>query len=163
MYLRMLKEKDAPLMLEWMHDPFVVSGLRTDFSKKTIDDCLSFIESSKDTRKNLHMAICDDDDQYMGTVSLKHIRNDKAEFGITVRREAMGKGYSWFGMRRIFEIGFSEYKLKEIYWCVDPDNTRACRFYDKHDFRKTDAPENDDYNKEERNRYTWYCFKNCNG
>ena len=36
MYLRDLEEKDAPLMLEWMHDESVVEKLRGRFSEKTI-------------------------------------------------------------------------------------------------------------------------------
>ena len=39
MYLREFKQKDAPLMLEWMHDPSVVENLQTDFGSKTIEDC----------------------------------------------------------------------------------------------------------------------------
>ena len=30
--LRNLKPEDADKMLEWMHDPYVVDKLRTDFS-----------------------------------------------------------------------------------------------------------------------------------
>lgn len=41
-----------------------------------------------DTRKNLHLAIVDENDEYMGTVSLKNIEEDKAEFAITVRKNA---------------------------------------------------------------------------
>ena len=42
MNLRKLKEKDAPLMLEWMHDSSVTGGLKADFASKTIDDCKVF-------------------------------------------------------------------------------------------------------------------------
>lgn len=38
----------------------------------------------------------------MGTVSLKKIQNGVAEFGIVVRKQAMGKGYSKYGMDEIF-------------------------------------------------------------
>ena len=46
MKLRKLEEKDAPLMLEWMHDDSVVHNLATDFSKKTLDDCKKFIKGA---------------------------------------------------------------------------------------------------------------------
>ena len=36
MKLRKLELKDAPLMLEWMHDETVVEDLHTDFASKTI-------------------------------------------------------------------------------------------------------------------------------
>ena len=45
MKLRKLEEKDAPLMLEWMHDPEVVADMRTNFADKTLEDCLSFIKA----------------------------------------------------------------------------------------------------------------------
>ena len=105
MRLRKLELKDAPLMLEWMHDETVVKDMQADCSSKTLEDCNHFILSSKDTRKNLHLAIVDENDEYMGTVSLKNIEEDKAEFAITVRKNAMGKGYSRFGMREIIRIG----------------------------------------------------------
>ena len=38
MHLRRLELKDAPLMLEWMHDTSVVGLLRTNFASKTIED-----------------------------------------------------------------------------------------------------------------------------
>ena len=135
MYLRQLKEEDAPLMLGWMHDKNVVSNLRGDFSSMTIEDCKKFIATSiSDT--NIHLAIASDTDEYMGTVSLKNIEDRSAEFAITVRREAMGKGYSWFGMEAIIEKAFTELNLESVYWCVSQKNERAMRFYDKHGFHE---------------------------
>ncbi len=135
MYLRQLKEEDAPLMLGWMHDKNVVSNLRGDFSSKTIEDCKKFIATSiSDT--NIHLAIASDTDEYMGTVSLKNIEDRSAEFAITVRCEAMGKGYSWFGMEAIIEKAFTELNLESVYWCVSRENERAMRFYDKHGFHE---------------------------
>lgn len=142
MYLRELRMEDAPLMLAWMHDKNVVEKLYTDFASKTIDDCKRFIESSWDDKENIHLAIASDTDEYMGTVSLKHIENGSAEFAITVRSEAMGKGYPWFGMESIIEKAFNECGLECVYWCVSRANERAVRFYDKHNFHETlDIPE----------------------
>lgn len=144
MKLRKLELRDAPLMLEWMHDDTVVHNLSTDFRKKTIKDCLSFIKSSQKTTSNLHLAIVSDVDEYMGTVSLKHIdrKADNAEFAIIVRKVAMNKGYSWYGMVEIIRIGFEELGLNSIYWCVSEENERACHFYNKHRFHLVvDVPE----------------------
>ena len=142
MYLRKLELKDASLMLEWMHDKSVTEKLRTDFSSKTIQDAENFIKSSRDNNSDLHFAIASDTDEYMGTVSLKHIENGSAEFAITVRAESMGKGYSWFGMKSIIEKAFNELELESVYWCVSRDNPRAVRFYDKHNFHEAlDIPE----------------------
>lgn len=60
-------------MLEWMHDPSVAGSLRADFASKTLRDCKDFIATTWEAGKNLHLAIVDDNDIYMGTVSLKHI------------------------------------------------------------------------------------------
>lgn len=138
MYLRKLKLKDAPLMLEWMHDESVVHDLHTDFASKTIDDCEAFINANQEFSDNINLAIVSDNDEYMGTVSLKCIdrENLSAELAITVRKAAMGHGYSWFGMVGIIEKAFSEYGLESVYWCVSRKNHRAVRFYDKHNFHE---------------------------
>lgn len=142
MLLRRLELKDAPLMLEWMHDKNVTNNLRTDFASKTLQDAEGFIRWSWDDRENVNLAIVSDEDEYMGTVSLKHIEDGSAEFAITVRAEAMGRGYSWFGMESIIEKAFNEYGLESVYWCVSRDNTRAVRFYDKHNFHEAlDIPQ----------------------
>ena len=136
MYLRKLELKDAPLMLAWMHDKSVTEKLYTDFSSKTLKDAEEFIKRSWGDKENVNLAISSDDDEYMGTVSLKHIEDNCAEFAITVRTEAMRKGYSWFGMESIIEKAFNEYGLESVYWCVSRENTRALRFYDKHNFHE---------------------------
>ena len=43
MRLRHLEEKDAPLMLEWMHDPDVVGKLKGNFLNKTLADAEAFL------------------------------------------------------------------------------------------------------------------------
>ena len=142
MYLRKLMMKDAPLMLEWMNDPSVVKDLHTDFLSKTIKDAESFIQTAEADNDTVHYAIASDEDEYMGTVSLKHIKDQSAEFAITVRSGAMKRGYAWFGMESIIEKAFQELHLESIYWCVSRQNTRAVRFYDKHNFHEAvDIPE----------------------
>lgn len=141
MRLRKLKQEDAPLMLSWMHEQSVVGNMRGNFAAKTIGDCMAFIENSI-TDENYHLAIASDTDEYMGTVSLKNIENGSAEFAITVRAEAMGRGYSWFGMEEIIKKAFTELGLESVYWCVSRENTRAVRFYDKHNFHEAlDIPQ----------------------
>ena len=135
MYLRELKREDAPLMLEWMHDERVVGNLRENFAVKTIGDCQEFIAASV-SESDIHLAIASDSDEYMGTVSLKHIEDGSAEFAIVVRSDAMRRGYAWFGMEAIIEKAFNELGLESVYWCVSRNNTRAVRFYDKHNFHE---------------------------
>lgn len=158
MRLRKLEIKDAPLMLEWMHDPFVVENMQANFVEKTIDDCERFILSAQKTTDDIHLAIVDENDVYMGTVSLKHIINKSAEFAITVRRTAMGKGFSKFGMAEIIRVGLEKLKLDKIYWCVNPVNKRAVRFYDKNNYQRVSPDELNitGYSREQIRDYYWY-------
>lgn len=132
-HLRCLRPEDAPLMLEWMHDPEVVQYMRGHFASKTVEDCRRFIaEAARDTM-NIHRAVADEQDIYLGTVSLKNLDKDngQAEFAICMRRCAHGKGQARAAMQAILQLGFQELNLRRIYWCVDPDNLRARRFYQK--------------------------------
>lgn len=134
MKLRKLEEKDAPLMLEWMHDENVLVGLqREKFIHKTMEDCIEFINCSKYDKDNVHLAIVDEKDVYMGTVSLKNInfRRHDAEFAITVRSCAMGKGFSKYGMQEIIKYAFEYLNLKNVYWNVLANNHKAISFYNK--------------------------------
>ena len=90
---------------------------------------------------SIHLAIVDERDIYMGTVSLKNISGACAEFAITVRKSAMGKGYAGYGMHKIMQIGFEELGIKYIYWCVNPKNSRAVAFYSKQGYRQVDVKE----------------------
>ena len=108
--------------------------LQAYFLSKTLEDCERFIANSLTDEANLHLAIADDADVYQGTVSLKDIHGGTAEFAITIRASAMGKGLSHAAMREIIRIGFEEKKLDSIFWCVSPENKRAVRFYDKNGY-----------------------------
>ena len=165
MNVRKLQLKDAPHMLEWMHDENVVKDLQANFMSKTIEDCEKFITYSLLDNNNLHYAITDDEDTYMGTVSLKNINEETAEFAITVRKSAMGKGYSLYGMKKIIDKGLNELGLKKIYWCVNPVNKRAVRFYDKNGFEKTNILKDtlikiirmiNNYTENQIENYIWY-------
>ncbi|MCI9336569.1 MAG: GNAT family N-acetyltransferase [Lachnospiraceae bacterium] len=158
MKLRKLERKDAPFMLEWMHDSAVVENLQTNFAYKSIRDCEAFINVSRIDKENIHLAIADSKDEYMGTVSLKHVTDSEAEFAIAMRRSAMGKGYSKYGMKEIIRYGFCGLGLESIYWCVAPENRRAIRFYDKNGYQRTGLPEKcpKGYSPEQIGHYVWY-------
>lgn len=168
MKLRALELQDAYLMVEWMHDATIVKNMHANFLDKTEKDCEEFIRCSREDKNNMHLAIASDDNIYMGTVSLKHIiKNDAAEFGIVVRRQAQGKGYAKWAMEEIIKIGISKLNLKKIYWCVDPENRRAMGFYDKNNYLQIDKLDRDtvDYLMKEKyytlsqiETYKWYQY-----
>ncbi|MDO4966373.1 MAG: GNAT family N-acetyltransferase [Lachnospiraceae bacterium] len=137
--LRKLKTKDAPLMLEWMHDKEVLKGLQPDiFINRTIDDCINFIENSASDYNNCHMAIIDDNDEYQGTVSLKMIdkKYNDCEFAIVLRKSAQGKGYAYNAVNEIMSIAFNVYNLTEVYWNVLRTNASAIKLYRKCGFNE---------------------------
>lgn len=161
MRLRKLEDKDAKFMLEWMHDTSVVSHLSANFNAKTLEDCFEFIRHSQNSKTDLNMAIVDNQDNYMGTVSLKHIDYEvgTAEFAIVLRKEAMGKGYSKYGMQEIIRIGFEDLHLEEIIWCVSSANGRAVSFYEKNGYSQLDNVNSfykKYYTEEQLNVLIWY-------
>ena len=111
--LRNLKKSDAKFMLEWMHDEDITRHLQADFKNKNINDCTDFIKMS--TKDNMHLAIVNNNDEYLGTVSLKNIRNDNAEFAITIRKCSMGNGTSAFAIKEIIKYAFTINKLNYVY------------------------------------------------
>lgn len=162
MELRKLKQEDAPLMLQWMHDESVVSHLGANFMEKTIEDCHRFIDWANNTDTDLHLAVTDEQDEYMGTVSLKHIHAGTAEFAITVRACAMGKGYAQYGMAAVLEKGIRELGLQAIYWCVSRHNARAVRFYDKNGYVRTETVPQSilaAYTEEQKKNFIWYVYQ----
>lgn len=144
--LRELRIKDVPYMLEWMHNENVVGYLESNFLDKTSEECKKFIlDAEKEYKKNkpfyIHYAIASiQDDEYLGTVSLKNIcfQKSAAEFAIAVRRKAMGTGAANFAIHSMIERGFSCYHLKYIYWYVAPENKRAVRFYQKNGYQQVE-------------------------
>ena len=166
MKLRKLEQKDAIYMLEWMHDERVVRHLNANFASKTLEDCNAFIQNSCNADTDLHLAIADEEDVYMGTVSLKHIDDTlgMAEFAITVRSIAMGKGFATYGMQEIIRIGLEERGLHQIIWCVSNQNERAVHFYDKQGFQRIEqVPEVylTGYTPEQRRTFIWYGVEKC--
>ncbi len=163
MNLRRLELSDGALMLEWMHDLEVVKDLNTDFRSKTIEDCETFIKGSwENTQENLHLAIVDDRNVYQGTVSLKEIDllAYNAEFAITIRRCAMGRGLAISAMNSILNLGKERLGLKKIYWCVDLNNIRAVRFYDKNKFNRTcEVPKSILGRYSHHSNLIWYCWE----
>ena len=72
----------------------------------------------------------------MGTVSLKHVVNNTAEFAIVLHPNAIGLGYARFAIRKILSIGFNKLNLKEVYWNVLKSNLRAIKCYDKNGYKR---------------------------
>lgn len=130
--LRKLEQKDVPYMLEWMQDPEITCNFRANFGAMTEKDVTEFVNNSF-TDENQNFAIVDEHDEYMGTISLKHIsRIDKnAEYAIVTRSKAHGTGLAYKATKEIIKYAFEELGLHRVYLNVLEENERANRFYEK--------------------------------
>ncbi|ADZ85481.1 GNAT family N-acetyltransferase [Cellulosilyticum lentocellum] len=131
--LRKLKQKDAPLMLEWMQDKEITSCFRFDAQSMTIEKVYSFIEKAQDISTDMHLAIINEEDEYLGTISLKEIDsiNHTAEYAISMRKCAIGSGVARSATEKLLDKAFNEVKINKVYLNVLSDNIRAIKFYEK--------------------------------
>jgi diamine N-acetyltransferase len=138
--LRRLQLKDSLFMLEWMHDKDIQKGFRRPMLSMKEEDVNKFIEDANiqvDEGCSLHFAIVDDNsDEYLGTISLKEINliNKNAEYAISLRKKAQGKGIAFKATQELLIKAFDEYGLERVYLNVFSDNTKAIRLYEKSGF-----------------------------
>lgn len=136
MRLRRLVEKDAEGMLEWMHDPEIQKGFRFNAGQQNMESVLNFIQHA-DIKlidgADMHYAIADVNDEYLGTISLKNIEltDKKAEYAISLRSKAQGKGIAFAATKEILRLAFECYGLERVYLNVLADNEKAIRLYEK--------------------------------
>jgi diamine N-acetyltransferase len=134
--LRKLEPKDAVFMLEWMHDNDITCNFQQDFAHFTIDEALKFIEDSySDTNQNF--AVVDKSDEYLGTISLKHISytNEKAEYAIVMRKKVHGTGAAQDATNELIKYAFDILNLHKVYLSVIEENIRAQKMYEKCGFK----------------------------
>ena len=133
MRLRKLEYKDVDGMLSWMHDDSINCFFANDFNSYTKEDVKKFIDSCNDSEENVHYACVDENDSYLGTVSLKNIdrKNKNAEYAISFCKVAQGTGSSKFATKEILRIAFEELGLEKVYLNVLTENARANSFYKK--------------------------------
>jgi diamine N-acetyltransferase len=137
MRLRTLEDKDAIHMLEWMKDKKVNKYFRFDPETISLDTVMKFIKSSINVAGSYHFAIVDENDEYLGTVSLKDIDQSakNGEYAIALRTKAQGHGTGKFATEAILEFAFKELELERVYLNVLSDNIHAIDFYQKIGFK----------------------------
>lgn len=138
--LRNLRESDAEGMLEWMHDPETKQWFRYPMDKQTKDDVISFINSANGEVgkvNSLHFAVADEDDKYLGTISLKNIdyTSKNAEYAISMRKCSRGTGAAYQATIQIINYAFNMLNLEKVYLNVLKENKRAIAFYEKVGFK----------------------------
>lgn len=129
--LRRLEQKDAPFMLEWMHDRTITCNFRYPFENMTMEKAETFIKYSFD-EENQHFAITDETDEYLGTISLKHISetDHNAEYAIVTRKKAHGTGIAARATMEILKYAFDDLGLHRVYLTVLSDNIAARKLYE---------------------------------
>lgn len=131
--MRKLELKDANKMMETLNDKSVTSTMRISLRSFSLDECKDYILNSNKDDKNIDFAITDEDDNWVGTISLKNIDYIKkeAEYAIITSKDVHGKGYSQKATKEILEYAFNELKLDKVYLYVSVNNIRANKFYQK--------------------------------
>lgn len=140
--LRPLEMKDAPRMLEWMRNDDVTRYLNVGGSDTGMETVENFIRSTADESVNVHRAVVNADDTYLGTISLKNIDRDRkeAEYAVAMHMDAIGTGASAKATEFICRLGFGELGLERIVLCVREENQRAVKFYKKTGFVSISCP-----------------------
>ena len=154
--LRPLEEKDAAGMLEWMTDPAIVRFFRFDASAMTLGRCRDFIAGAAEQTDCCHYAIADENDEYLGTISLKNIAGGEAEYAISTRSRAHGTGAAMAATEKILQIAFQDLGLERVYLNVLAENGRANAFYRKAGFRFVKTEENAVMIRGEKKDLNWY-------
>lgn len=133
MKLRQLKYQDIDRILCWMHDESINQFFANDFKHFVEEDVREFIDNCNEDSKNIHYACVDENNNYLGTISLKNIdvKNKNAEYAISFCKFAHGTGAAKFATEKILKIAFEELGLEKVYLNVLTENIRANKFYKK--------------------------------
>ena len=139
--LRPLEKKDAKYMLEWMHDDATQLCFQKSMKAITIDEAERFCRNAIIPKKiengdNLHWAIVEDNDEYLGTISLKEIDliGKSAEYAIAMRPVVRGQGIAYEATKCILKYAFINYKLEVVYLNVWDGNIAAIKLYERSGF-----------------------------
>lgn len=135
--LRDLELRDAKRMYEAMCDSKVNAFMNIDGSKSSIENCENFIKEANLNSNSKHFAITDEDNNWIGTVSLKNIDKivRQAEYAIITSSKVHGKGYAYKATIELLNYAFNNLNLNRIYLDVLEDNVRANKFYLKCGFK----------------------------
>ena len=160
MKLRNLLNKDVDNILEWMKDEDIVQFFRFETSEINENVVLNFISEAHSNKNSYHFAIVNEYDEYMGTVSLKNIDNyhKNAEYSISLRKKAMGKGYSYFAGNEMLKFAFEKLNLERVYLNVLSKNIKSIIYCEKLGFKYEGEFKNHLYLKGNFENLKWYAL-----
>lgn len=130
--IRQLLKKDADNMLKCLLDKETMQYMQLSQAQQSLEKCQAFIENSF-TERNQHFAIVNENDEWVGTISLKNIDHDvgAAEYAIITARSIHGKGVAYSATQELLKYAFHDLGLNRVYLNVIKDNIRANKFYIK--------------------------------
>lgn len=136
-YLRLMDEEDADLIIRWRNSEFV----RRNFIYQkpfTRQGHAAWIREMIDTGKAVQFIICvKDTGKPVGSVYLRDIdeNHHKAEYGIFIgEKDALGKGFGTQAARLMIGYGFEELNLHKLMLRVLAENLPARKSYEKAGF-----------------------------
>lgn len=133
---RRLQIKDADGMLRWMHDKEASYDYKTDFQNYTKAEVIDFINHSF-SEDNKHFAVVNEQDEYIGTISLKNISKYNKNAELT---SGFGKWVDSMtfqcAIEKMIDYAFDDLGLDEVYIHVFEDNIAMIRFYENLGFSK---------------------------
>lgn len=136
-YLRSLKETDAPLLLANTKDKEIryMTGTKSTF---TLEQIQQHIINLDEDPSRYDLAIClKENDEMIGELSISDIEkdNNKAGFRISMCSiELTGKGYGTEAIRLVLKFVFEELKLNRLQLEVFSHNKRGIKAYEKTGF-----------------------------
>mgnify|MGYP000668532497 CR=1 FL=1 len=153
-YLRKPLEKDAYEMLKMLNNPDIKKYFSFFNHQFTMQDVKCFIQDSNKNKFRVDFSIVDEEDKFLGTITLKNIDQNKneAEYAISLSEKSIGKGVAKKATDIIISKAIIYFNIKTIYLNVKNDNTRAIRFYEKYGFKKYN-------NKRDLNSHSLTWFK----
>ena len=136
--LRDLKIKDIDSMQEFVSDQEISKYFVFTRYPYSYENMVSFVENSWNDKTNIHYAISNSTNEYIGTVSLKNIEyvDRTAEYAIIIRKKFWGQKIAYKATNKILFYGFNILNLNKIYLNVLANNSRALSFYEKYGFEK---------------------------
>ena len=136
--LRELRKEDAKLMLEWMHDKKIQASFKKNMMDITLEKAEEFCINARIPEEIcdglcVHFAIVDENDEYLGTISLKNIDlyDERAEYAIALRPSAHNRGVAYEATMKVLSKAFDEYNLHRVYLTVVETNHNAIKLYEK--------------------------------
>ena len=156
--IRKLQLKDAEQMFLCMSDYNVTHFMNIGGNGLTLDDCKSYIQKSLNDDKNHHFAIVDENDIWVGTISLKSIdcKTSSAEYAIITKASVHGKGVAMKATKEILDYAFNKLSLNRVYLNVLKENERANNFYKKAGFTYEGCFRKAIFVKNEIHDLNWY-------